>query len=253
MSEKKPQFEEIPVLRGMTMIQPLWDLIAAHGMVLAGGFARWMCSPNESPATANDIDIFAANRAKWSEFLKVLEHLGFTESFESDFALTMSYARHKGHAEYDPRLAVIPKVQLIKVNNFGPRQTWGKPHEVISGFDFTVIRIAILNETTALADPRFYRDETRRVMYLGAPQHPVVALHRLQKYARKGYYAPPFTVAQIFEEWENADATWRGDTLHRYSDPAYDDTSFRVQFDEDELGIVVDDWRSTPEPEATGD
>jgi len=51
-------FEELPVLRGITELEPIWDAVYNNGGVIAGGYARYCLSPTKNPAPASDIDVF---------------------------------------------------------------------------------------------------------------------------------------------------------------------------------------------------
>lgn len=54
-------FIKVPILRGFTEIEVIYDLIKDKNVYICGGYARYCCSPNKEPTPSKDLDIYCHN------------------------------------------------------------------------------------------------------------------------------------------------------------------------------------------------
>jgi hypothetical protein len=199
-------FVIVPLLRGFTAIKELWSSVLQlqnGSAFVCGGYARYCASPKPNVSPAADFDIYCPTE---EVLAKVRDTLA--ETFELDVKhenfMSLSYKR----AQTGP-LVAAPPIQLIKPVREGRIVTDGSLEEILSNFDFTVIRAAILNEKEVLVDADFEHDETRRLLRLKNIHCPVSSLLRCLKYAKKGYWLRPMEALALFVDWERRDDEYR--------------------------------------------
>lgn len=139
------------------------DAVLKNNAIIAGGYARyvqscrmiyvanvkWDESLGYAPCPVwneslgfSDIDIFATTQEGHDELVKFLHGLDIDLVSDTDKALTFR--------DEDTKLTY----QLIK---FDPKLD--TPEKILSEFDFTVCRVAIISKTEALEDHRFDDDD----------------------------------------------------------------------------------------------
>jgi hypothetical protein len=105
---------------------------------------------------------------------------------------------------------VVPHdVQVIKTGRIGDGwigvnqpEGWNDlGHQVLSTFDITVARAAIISEREALVDSRFWDHQGRRHMEIEGFRAPARLFGRIAKYLRKGY---AFDREQVLNKWRQA-------------------------------------------------
>lgn len=85
----------------------------------------------------------------------------------------------------------------------------GSKEEVLSNFDFTVVRAAILSPNTVLVDADFMHDEENKILRLKNIHCPISSTLRCMKYAAKGYWLPPIQALSLFLDWDNRSDDYR--------------------------------------------
>lgn len=191
------EFTQIPVLRGFEAIKPIYEVAQKEGGFIAGGYVRYMCSPHENPAPAGDVDMFPSND---DALCRLLAALCYRLDYQTKRESNVAYTLEKPNA--------LP-VQLMKTFERGVVKTFGTLEEIIGNFDFTVVRLGLLSETTALADCEFPMDEFHKTLQLRVISSPVAALLRANKYAGKGYFLGPGEAVKLFSDWDGRTAEWR--------------------------------------------
>jgi hypothetical protein len=192
---RKDELVKIRVYRGSTQAKGIINLAAKYKMHIIGGYARWMASPRANPYPADDIDLFASEEGRELDLLKALEKKKFEIHLETDNAYT--FKKH----EKAPYLR-WPRIQVIKPFREGMTVTYGTLQEIISNFDFTVVRVGLINGTWALADPDFKKDEIGKRLKFKNIHCPISAVIRIAKYAKKGYFCSPMEIFRLFDDWD---------------------------------------------------
>jgi len=145
-------------------------------MFLAGGFIRAVVA-NE---TVNDIDLFSPTKdaaRDWSRFLAAKRHLGASDTYVTDNAITLHGA---------------PPVQFIH------HWTFKDPEDCIQSFDFTIAKAVVwwnrsLGKEGAWdsrCDDRFYSDlAAKRLVYTGPKREEAAggSMLRVLKFYQRGY------------------------------------------------------------------
>ena len=125
----------VPILRDKELVSSLIKGLP-EGCYVAGGYARYVCSPNEKPAEAGDIDLFTTGPEAYGRLINRLRYEGI-EGYKSKFIIeTGNFIMVKFWDR---------PFQLVK-----PATVSGTPSQIISTFDFTVNRVILLNENEAL-------------------------------------------------------------------------------------------------------
>ncbi len=73
--------------------------------------------------------------------------------------------------------------------------------EVLNNFDFTIVRAAILNPTTALVDEDFIADDKAFKLKLKNIHCPISSTMRCIKYSKKGYWLGLGESVKLFLDW----------------------------------------------------
>lgn len=241
-NEKTPPPEgwiQIPILRGIFEIQPLLDLCDRHGGYVIGGYARFCCSTADRLVKAGDVDIFpvgadeAESQRVYDGWFKALTDAGLKVKHENNVSLTYE----KPEAEPFNR---CPTIQLIKPIEEGAIVTRGTVEEILSNFDFTVVRVAINRDRqTATAWASFPKDEKHRKLRILNIHCPISSLLRVMKYGRKGYYMRPVEALKLFVDWERRTPEYRQGISNAFEKSQFGKLS-QTEIDELEALLRVD-------------
>lgn len=202
----KDGFEKVPVLRGMTEIEPIFTMVMHLEGVICGGYVRYMCSPALSVHKAGDVDIYFPEEREYLEFKEWMESEHKMKP-KHENAISLTYSRMTSDAGHP--LFRCPVLQIIKPTEEGAIVAKGSIEKIISNFDFTVVRAGLLSKITALVDADFMHDERLKILRLKNIHCPISSTLRCMKYARKGYWLPPMQALSLFLDWENRDDEYR--------------------------------------------
>lgn len=200
-------FVEVPVLRTYTELSTLlYNVQERHGYI-CGGIVRWMCSPKYEPVPASDIDIYAVDQTHYLELKSYIENdLNASEYHENRMAHT--YRQREG--------SVLPRLQLIKPVEEGRVVSTGNFEDILRNFDFTVVRIGLMNDYVALADPMWRDDELNKRIRLRNIHCPISSTSRILKYTKKGYWCPPSEILRLFEDWDNRGDDYKANIIELF-------------------------------------
>lgn len=189
--------------------------INGHGFI-AGGYARDIVLGERG--NAGDIDVFSwDNDLKYdddptgrllnvphSRVIDSLLSIGYKFIFESDNAIKL---RYEGKPKYPHQLCV----HCIKpiTNNHRDRaiqvRLYGSPEEVLSTFDFPIIKAAIwqdeIDRYDSCYDDRFIEDNRTKTLHIDHINHPVPVGMRVIKYCKKGYRISGDEYMKLFTDW----------------------------------------------------
>jgi len=211
----KDGFVKVPVRRGIIEISPLYNLLYPayrEKAYICGGYIRYCCSLLPNPYPASDVDIYCTNKEVFKEIeFKLLQYL----SIKSDNDIAILF--HHPASNENP-FRFCPPIQLIKPNIIGKivaKFEEGDIKTILSNFDFTVIRGALLNKEEALVDADFEHDDEKQILRIKNIHCPISSTMRICKYRLKGYYAPPIEILRLFLDWEERPEDYR-EKLHSY-------------------------------------
>jgi len=189
-------FKEIKVQRGFGEIEEVYDIATEHRAVIAGGYARYMCSTAPEVVPAGDVDLFPRENCDVYGLLNTLNKQGYKHTRD-------------GRTAWSLMNVAGTKVQVIKPVEIGKIKTFGTVEEILSFFDFTVVSVAITSPTTAMADTDFVYHEFCHELHLRTVNSPIACIARVNKYAARGYWFPPTEALRLFQLWDTYSADYR--------------------------------------------
>lgn len=184
----------LPVLvhRGQDYINEIFERVGF--VYLAGGFARWACSPHKEPIPFGDIDLAVANEDHFKMVDSKLKKWLDGPINDTPNARTYKFA--------DTTL------QLIK-----PFFKADSLEGILDQIDFSVVRVGIKSATEAIADPNFKEDETNQVLRIKFLDNSLGSLQRIIKYSLKGYKIADVELIKLLDAWRNQPAIQRSTVL----------------------------------------
>lgn len=195
------KFINQPIVRGFTEIKPLHNIISKYNAWICGGYARYVCSKNSKPAIPEDVDVFCKTEDDFNKIKEELKSLGITKTFETKVSIS--------HHTKDTILFSCPKIQLIKPRDEKKLVTFGSIETILSNFDYTITRCAIISETECIIDEDFVADEEKRMINIKNIHCPISAVFRLSKYLNKGYHVSNMTILKLFLDWQERDQDYK--------------------------------------------
>jgi hypothetical protein len=196
MSQGKTHLVEGTIRRGASIVRQVFDMLDGADCFIAGGFARYACSPHRTPVAADDIDIYCITADAFGQAKHALIKAGLTLTKNTTASLSFRDTRPRW------RRKLCDVVQLVKPINLGEIALFGSVETVLSGSDLSVLQVAIINPSTVLQYSSFEEDELRRQVTINSIPCPVMAIYRLCKYSEKGYHIPAAELIKIFEAWD---------------------------------------------------
>lgn len=189
-------FREVKVQRGFDEVEEVYGIATEHRAVIAGGYARYMCSTAPEVAPAGDIDLFPREDCD-------------IHSLSIDLIMKGYKLVREGRTAYSMVNDIGTKVQIIKPVQIGKIKTFGTVEEILSFFDFSVVSVAITSPTTALADNDFECHEFCHELRLRTVNSPIACIARVNKYAARGYWFPPTEALRLFQLWDSYSVEYR--------------------------------------------
>lgn len=183
--------------RGGDAVVGLMAMLRNDGVkcFIAGGFARWVLSPDDSTPQPNDIDIYFENDDAYCKAKFILSHEGFTVALETDNALTLT---QPNMVEFGIGIAI----QLIKP--YDGRK--GTVYDVLDKFDLNICQAALVitpqNTLKGYVSDGFLWGETKQKMHILHISNPLATLQRCMKYAGKGYKITNKNLLRVFVKWD---------------------------------------------------
>lgn len=146
-------------------------------VMICGGAARWMVSPNDLPPKFNDIDIYGIH----DNIRYFLSKKGY------DIIQTQLQDRSVYNIILEPN---YPNLQCIAYTNFSKSLHKVSFSEVLHNFDFTICKVAMVMENSNIvvyAHPEFFEQEENKVLKVEDDINKATIFIRIAKYIRKGY------------------------------------------------------------------
>lgn len=195
-------YRTVPIMRGIAnntgsiAVDHLNRIISAGG-VIAGGFARYCCSTARDVAPASDIDVYAISMSAFDGLTTLLDSM--CGSFTKETGISYNWTGD------------FLSLQLIKPVEEGNLVTVGDPETIMSTYDFTVCKAAIISSTLCLVDERFSVDEAKKFLRIRKMGNPLSTLNRVIKYTKKGYSTNNFQLMKILKEWDAHKESFKSD------------------------------------------
>ncbi len=213
--QSKDGFETVPMYRGFFEIKKIYDIVSVQGAVICGGYARYCASNHKNPLIGADVDIYCPNQDVFDKLKSIfIEEHKLEIRHENEMALTFKKTQ-------EGILAHTPIIQLIKPIKEGRVVAMGSMEDILSNFDFTIVRAGILNDHECMVDADFLHDEERRILRLKNIHCPISSTLRCMKYAAKGYWLPPFQCLKLFTDWDSRSDEYR-QKLYEFLEEAQD-------------------------------
>ncbi len=213
--ENRMPFTTVPLLRGFTEIEPLYNLTAQSAWI-AGGYARYCASQNTKVVPAKDCDVFPGNQDSFDAIkYALIEKIGFEKSYENGVSLTLRTPKKK-RENMDIRWRFCPQIQLIKPIVEGRVVTSGSIEDILNAFDFTITRAAIISPEEVLVDEDFIKDENNHLLKLKNIHCPISSMLRCMKYSKKGYWMRPSESLKLYLDWENRSPEYKSDMIELF-------------------------------------
>lgn len=145
--KSKEGFVIVPVRRGFTEISFLWDWLSKlrdkyenrYKWLVCGGYVRYMCSPDPTPAKASDVDIYSSDEEAYEILKKEFENESLSVRHENNISITYKRPEDLNHNFFN-----CPVLQVIKPVEEGAIVAKGSMEDILKNFDFTVIRGALV-------------------------------------------------------------------------------------------------------------
>jgi len=195
-------FNVLSVKRGYTEIQPLYEFLQSYNAFICGGYVRFMISPRHQPVQAGDVDVYCYDESEYKNLKKGLKDQKLYEKAENNISITY---KHPG----DGPFKYCPTIQLIKPVIEARIVSVGNMKDILSNFDFSVVRCGLLSSSSALADNNFEEDEKRKLLRLKNIHCPISSTLRCLKYAKKGYWMKPMETLKLFIDWNERDDEYK--------------------------------------------
>lgn len=201
-------FEIVPLRRGFNEIIPLWKILnkvistTKKDCFICGGYARYCASPKFDVIKAGDVDVYSEDDTAFNKVTQLLKYNKLKVKAENDMAITFERPK-SGDFHYMPPIQIIKPIKIARIIAFGSKE------EILSNFDFSVIRAAIESPTEVLVDKDFIHDESHKLLRLKNIHCPISSTLRCLKYAQKGYWLRPIEAMKLFIDWDNRDDDYR--------------------------------------------
>jgi len=210
--EKQPEgFHIVNILRDGNL-KKLWKMLGDNGfkrdVYICGGYVRWMCSTQKEPAEASDIDIYCKDTETYEKLQRLFRRKRLYIKHQNEVSLTYRRPNKPSH-----ELFGLKSLQLITPLRKGAIVANGSLTEILSNFDFSIIRIGMdyysWSNGYAWADNDFEKDENTKSLKLKNIHCPISSTFRCVKYMKRGYSLSTGQMVKLFVDWENRDKEYR--------------------------------------------
>ena len=238
---KEPEtgWVQVPIIRGIYEISCLLDLCDQFGGTIIGGYARYCCSQAAQVIPAGDVDIFPTGLTledSEKTFKLWYNHLvlsGLSVQHENEVSCTWN-------SNHIMPFSGCPTIQLIKPVKKGAIVTCGSTEDILSNFDFSVVRVALNKDRkTATAWAAFMDDENSHRLNILNIHCPVSSTLRCMKYSKKGYWMNARETLKLLNDWLNRTPEYRENILQFFETSKQRDLT-QKEIDELEALLNVD-------------
>lgn len=172
-----------PILRDHGQVARLLNVIDTSGAFIAGGYARWLISPNPS-FKADDIDIFTGNTGTFHGVMEMME-----KSFRASWNDSLIYQFYD-NSDFDRithYMSVIYPLEEEYSEGYGSTKVKGSQEDILNDFDLYLCEAVIKDKDTVLCSRQCWNDIDFNSITFKKLDKPRRALKRAFKYAKKGF------------------------------------------------------------------
>jgi hypothetical protein len=212
----------IPIVRDFAKVKKLFEIVSKDNLgYIAGGMARYMCSPKAKPSEARDVDVFTSGEESYNKLVQIFRYKeNLIVKHENDISITF-------RTDYNEVWKDCPMINLVKPICKGKLLTFAnKIEDILNNFDFSICRVGIISETECIACSEFLHDEKNNNISILKMESPVATIMRIAKYAKKGYKINVPEVVSILKEWDDRGLEYRDkiyNAVKKFNDPFRDD------------------------------
>lgn len=205
-------------------LETLDKLFAGQGFnyVVAGGAVRVAAMTKETKFRPNDdVDLFFYTQEDYDSVVSYLNRKPDINNGKYD---TWTCIWDKETTVSHIYLWAIPGTEdgmKFRLNLIKPSTVQFKTLvELVSQFDFSVNRIALLDKSWAIADKDFLKDELEGKLQLKFIHCCISGVSRIAKYIKKGYHCPLSEIVKLFKDWDSRSADYKDNVLKIVSEEA---------------------------------
>jgi hypothetical protein len=165
-------------------VREMLPLISSCNSFIAGGAVRAIYNKE----LFSDFDIFSRTTIAHVALKAALLDKGFKKVYENSTVVRFTLN------DFTYVDAVVPRKGKHLL-------TYGHPETVISHFDFSVCRAAIMNERQAVVSSNFEEDCKKKKLRIEHIVCPLSTVQRIGKYGAKGYKISSNETVKLFQEW----------------------------------------------------
>lgn len=177
-----------------------YKTIGDLGIIAGGAVRSWI-----TLESIRDIDIFirAGNSNEAEQAFNKLSNIISDNQYQEQFdnPLLRRFVPRTG-VDGEPISDIT--IDLIKPRDDRWMRTFALgAEEIISKFDFSICRAAMVGELTALVDENFEKDVENKILRICNIVCPISTVKRVGKYGKYGYSIKASQVIKLFSEWED--------------------------------------------------
>lgn len=157
---------QIPVQRGFDTVAPIYEIVQGKGYI-AGSYAAFMGTPNETPILPNDVDVFATSADNASAMLGKLLQLP-----------RVNWIEHRSD-----HVHLVSRQDDLDIQVIEPDPAWTNfPDDLLANFDLDICRAVLISPEHVVCDTNvgLRKGKVLRV------NDPLRTFKRLVKYAARG-------------------------------------------------------------------
>jgi len=191
------------VKRGQYYADHIFEMLGdyADNVVIAGGFARYMCSTDVEAEVVlpEDIDLFLLDETYYNEItMALVEGLGREAYFTTDRSMS-----------FKPKATRFPKwefvVQLITPRDEPTFVTYGTIDQILDCMDLTVCMIAVDSQFKVTESEPFCAHELEKWLKVHNSRNCPETIKRIIKYTGKGYSIDMIEILKIMDQYALVD------------------------------------------------
>lgn len=199
----KEDYNQVSIRREQDTINLIFELTRGRGFI-AGGFARYCVSDRPDPNCPNDIDIFTGDMGNFTDiYLDFKANPRLRQKSNTEIETKFEYVFKEGFKKETLNIQLIKPVHISNMNSKGD------VFSVMTNFDFTISKAAILADGEAWVHHQFNRDDLGGYLVIEKIHCPISSMKRVIKYTQKGYTIESKELLKLFKDYEARPVDWK--------------------------------------------
>jgi hypothetical protein len=191
------------IKRGTDVIKLVFEISGGEGFI-AGGFARYCLSNLTNPSIPGDIDLFCHDEKTYERILeRFSNHPKCVKKSNTTIETKFEYRINSGYHQNGYSIQLIKPIQILNMVSEGGYT------EILSNFDFTVSKAAILPTLEAFVWHSFHDDDACKALIVDHIHCPISSMKRVIKYTQKGFSIESVELLKLFEDYEKRSERWK--------------------------------------------